>query len=199
MRKKVIVLTGAGISAESGIQTFRDVDGLWEGYDVQKVATPEGWREDPELVQVFYNERRRQLHTVQPNAAHLALVQLEKEHDVTIITQNIDDLHERAGSHHVIHLHGELLKVQSEMNPNDIYDWPGDLVMGDTNKKGEQLRPHVVWFGEQVPTLDIAMAHCSTCEMMIIIGSSMQVYPAASLAGFGPKFCESEVWTPGTF
>lgn len=189
-KKKLIVLSGAGVSAESGIETFRDADGLWEGHDVKEVATPEGWRKNAQLVLNFYNERRKQLHNVQPNQAHRELVKLEEKYNVTIITQNIDDLHERAGSSHVIHLHGELLKGQSDNDPEEIFKWPGDMNIGDVTKKGVQIRPHVVWFGEAVPMLEIAAMHCAESEILIVVGSSMQVYPAASLAGYAPKFCD---------
>lgn len=181
MKKKVIVLTGAGISAESGIKTFRDADGLWEGHDVMEVASPEGFAHNPELVLDFYNQRRRQLLTVSPNKAHLALVDLEELFDVSIITQNVDDLHERAGSKHVLHLHGELLKVRCTKDENLILDCQNDLVLGDLSDNGHQLRPHIVWFGEQVPLLEKAIEITATAAILIIIGTSMQVYPAAGL------------------
>ncbi len=185
--KHIVVLTGAGMSAESGIKTFRDTDGLWEGHDVMEVATPEGFAANPKLVLDFYNQRRKQLLEVQPNTAHLGLAQLENNHKVTIITQNVDDLHERAGSTNVIHLHGELLKVRSTHNAHDIQDWKTDLVLGDTCKKGYQLRPHIVWFGEDVPMIEKAVTICETADILIIIGTSMQVYPAASLMHYVPK------------
>ncbi|WP_138434253.1 SIR2 family NAD-dependent protein deacylase [Winogradskyella algicola] len=181
MEKHIVVLTGAGMSAESGVKTFRDHDGLWEGHDVMKVASPEGFRQNPELVLDFYNQRRRQLKTVEPNQAHLDLAALEKNHKVTIITQNVDDLHERAGSTDVIHLHGELKKIRSTGNPKDIRVWTGDINIGDTCEKGYQLRPHVVWFGEDVPMMDTAIKICYAADILVIIGTSMQVYPAASL------------------
>ncbi|RMG85335.1 MAG: NAD-dependent deacylase [Bacteroidetes bacterium] len=184
--KKVIVLTGAGMSAESGIKTFRDAGGLWEGYDVQKVATPEGWQQNPELVLQFYNERRRQLKTVEPNDGHKALVELEQKYEVVIITQNVDNLHERAGSSNVLHLHGELTKVRSTRYEHLIYEWDGDLNLGDTCEKGAQLRPHIVWFGEAVPMLEPAIHEVSTADILLIIGTSMQVYPAAGLSGYAP-------------
>lgn len=184
MRKKIVVLTGAGISAESGISTFRDANGLWENHDVMDVATPEGWRRNPRLVLEFYNQRRRQLKTVEPNEAHRYLKRLEEEYDVTIITQNVDNLHERAGSSHVIHLHGELNKVRSVKNEQLVYDWNEDLVLGDTGVDGAQLRPHIVWFGEMVPMLEKAAAETLTADMMLIIGTSLQVYPAASLVDY---------------
>ncbi|HEX9827281.1 MAG TPA: NAD-dependent deacylase [Flavobacteriaceae bacterium] len=179
--KHLVVLTGAGMSAESGLKTFRDADGLWEGHDVMSVASPEGFAINPELVLEFYNARRRQLLQVQPNAAHFALAQLENDFKVTIITQNVDDLHERAGSKNVIHLHGELLKVRSTYDEFDVKDWTTDLVLGDTCNKGYQLRPHIVWFGEAVPMIEKAMRICETANILVIIGTSLQVYPAASL------------------
>ena len=187
MKKSIVVLTGAGISAESGIKTFRDADGLWEGHDVMEVATPEGFAANPELVLDFYNKRRKQLFEVTPNEAHFDLAELEKDYDVTIITQNVDDLHERAGSKNVIHLHGELLKVRSTFDYNDIQPWKTDLVLGDTCKKGYQLRPYIVWFGEAVPMIDKAVDVCMTADILIIIGTSMQVYPAASLMHYVPE------------
>ena len=184
--KKVVVLTGAGVSAESGIKTFRDADGLWEGHDVMEVATPQGWEKDQELVLDFYNKRRRQLSQVDPNPAHLALTELEKKFDVHIITQNVDDLHERAGSKNVIHLHGELKKVRSTFDENLIMDWEKDLNSGDFCEHNHQLRPHVVWFGEGVPMMEKAMEITSKADILIIIGTSMQVYPAAGLVDFAP-------------
>ncbi|MCL4136121.1 UNVERIFIED_CONTAM: hypothetical protein GTU68_030874 [Idotea baltica] len=175
------------MSAESGIKTFRDADGLWEGHDVMQVATPEGFEANPELVLDFYNQRRRQLFEVEPNSAHFDLAKLESQFKVTIITQNIDDLHERAGSKNVIHLHGELLKVRSTFNSSDIQSWKSDLVLGDLCKKGYQLRPHIVWFGEDVPMIETAIEICETADILIIIGTSMQVYPAASLMHYIPQ------------
>lgn len=185
--KKIVVLTGAGISAESGLKTFRDDDGLWEGHDVIAVATPEGWEKDMELVLDFYNQRRRQLKTAKPNAAHEALVKLEQGFDVTIITQNVDDLHERAGSSKVLHLHGELLKARSSIDENLILDWPGDICKGDFCVKKSQLRPHVVWFGEAVPMLDVAAEEVSKADYVLIVGTSMQVYPAAGLVDYAKR------------
>jgi len=179
--KKIAVLTGAGISAESGISTFRDSGGLWENYDIQKVASPEGWIEDPELVLDFYNQRRRKLSEVQPNSAHTYLKELEKNYEVSVITQNVDDLHERAGSSNVIHLHGELLKSRSENDDSLIYDCHGDISLGDRAEDGAQLRPHIVWFGEMVPMLDKAVKVVEDCDIMLVIGTSLMVYPAASL------------------
>lgn len=179
--KHIVVLTGAGMSAESGLKTFRDADGLWEGHDVMEVASPQGFQRNPELVFEFYNQRRRQLLEVEPNAAHNALYQLEKDYKVSIITQNVDDLHERAGSTNVMHLHGELFKVRSTYDEFDIREWKSDLNIGDLCNKGYQLRPHIVWFGEAVPMIPKAMQICELADIMIIIGTSMQVYPAASL------------------
>ncbi len=184
MKKHIVVLTGAGISAESGIKTFRDANGLWEGHDVMEVASPEGFAQNPELVLNFYNERRKQLKEVKPNQAHLNLAILEKDYKVTIITQNVDDLHERAGSTDVVHLHGELRKIRSTRDENDIKIWDEDLKLGDTCEKGYQLRPHIVWFGEAVPMIDTAVKICYAADILIIIGTSMQVYPAASLIDY---------------
>jgi NAD-dependent deacetylase len=184
--KRIVVLTGAGISAESGIKTFRDADGLWEGYDVMEVASPMGWEKDKELVLDFYNQRRKQLLTVEPNAAHKALVQLEKEYNVSIITQNIDDLHERAGSTDVTHLHGELLKARSTFDEDLVMDWKKDIKIGDFCEFNYQLRPHVVWFGEAVPMFQKAAEIVASADTIIIIGTSMQVYPAAGLVDFAP-------------
>ena len=183
-RKKIVVLTGAGISQESGIKTFRDADGLWEGHDVQAVASPQGWQADQELVLNFYNERRKQLKEVKPNGAHLLVASLEEKHDVVVITQNVDDLHERGGSSNIIHLHGELTKVRSIANEMLVQDWDGDLVTGDMAEDGHQLRPHIVWFGEQVPLLETAASQVTTANIVIIIGTSMQVYPAAGLVSY---------------
>ena len=185
--KKVIVLTGAGISAESGLQTFRDADGLWEGHDVMEVATPQGWEANQELVLDFYNQRRKQLLSVQPNAAHKALVKLEEKFDVTIITQNIDDLHERAGSSKIIHLHGELLKARSNVDENDVHEWKKDICVGDLCARKSQMRPYVVWFGEAVPLLDDAARAVMQSDYVLIIGTSMQVYPAAGLMDYAPQ------------
>jgi len=182
--KKIVILTGAGISAESGIQTFRDANGLWEGHDVMEVASPEGFRKNPELVLDFYNQRRQQLLKVKPNTAHKDLVLLEKNYDITIITQNVDDLHERAGSKNVLHLHGELLKVRSTCDEQLVYTWKKDLNIGDLCDKNCQLRPHIVWFGEAVPMFEKAIDIVADCDILVIIGTSMQVYPAASLANY---------------
>jgi NAD-dependent deacetylase len=184
--KKIVVLTGAGMSAESGISTFRDAGGLWEGHRVEEVASPEGWAKNPELVLDFYNIRRRQLLSVAPNAGHLALVELESKYDLYIVTQNVDDLHERAGSSNVVHLHGELLKVRSTADENLVYDWRKDLNLGDKCEKGHQLRPHIVWFGEMVPKLEDASLLVEQADILAIIGTSMQVYPAAGLVAYAP-------------
>ena len=185
--KHIVVLSGAGISAESGIKTFRDADGLWEGHDVMEVASPQGFRADPALVLDFYNQRRRQLFDVKPNAAHYALADLQKRHKVSIITQNVDDLHERAGSGNVMHLHGELLKVRSTYDEFDVREWTTDLELGDLCDKGYQLRPHIVWFGEAVPLIPKAIQICENADILIIVGTSMQVYPAASLIDYVPN------------
>jgi NAD-dependent deacetylase len=182
--KKLVVLTGAGISAESGIKTFRDSDGLWEGHNVMDVATPEGWQRNPELVLDFYNQRRRQLHEVTPNPGHQILAELEKDFDVHIITQNVDNLHESAGSSKVLHLHGELFKARSTRNHHDILDWKHDLLLGDFDTNGHQLRPHIVWFGEDVPALEEAIAITQQADIFAVIGTSLQVYPAAGLIDF---------------
>jgi NAD-dependent deacetylase len=187
MKKKLVVLTGAGISAESGIKTFRDSDGLWEGHNVMDVATPEGWHKNPALVLDFYNQRRQQLKEVQPNLGHQILVELENDFDVYIITQNVDDLHERAGSTNITHLHGQLLKVRSSKNENYILDWEDDLNFGDVDHQGNQLRPHIVWFGEQVPALDEAITITEQADYFAVIGTSLQVYPAAGLIDFTKK------------
>lgn len=182
--KKIVVLTGAGISAESGIKTFRDADGLWEGHDIMEVASPIGWNKNPELVLDFYNKRRAQLLTVQPNKAHEILAELENNFDIHIVTQNVDDLHERAGSNKVIHLHGELLKVRSITNENFVLNWKNDLNLGDFDSEGNQLRPHIVWFGEDVPMIEYAIEIVETADILIIIGTSLQVYPAAGLMNY---------------
>lgn len=179
--KKLVVFTGAGISAESGIKTFRDSGGLWEGYDVEEVASPQGWAKNKELVLDFYNQRRKNVLDAKPNEGHLGLVELEKYFDVHIITQNIDDLHERAGSKNIMHLHGEILKVRSSTDDRLIYDWKKDLNKGDKCERGSQLRPHIVWFGEMVPMMETAIRITSSADIFVVIGTSMVVYPAASL------------------
>ncbi len=200
MRKqKVVVLTGAGISAESGLKTFRDADGLWEGYDIYEVATPEAWNRNPALVREFYNMRRKSVLEAQPNAAHMALVNLETKFDVTIITQNIDDLHERAGSSNVIHLHGLITKSQSSQNPLLVYDIDGwELKMGERCELGSQLRPHVVWFGESVPMIETAAKICTQADVFLIIGTSLAVYPAAGLIDFVPHDADKYVIDPNS-
>lgn len=179
--QKVVVLTGAGISAESGISTFRDANGLWENHDIMEVASIEGWNKNPKLVLDFYNKRRQQLKKVEPNAAHYALRELEVQYDVHIITQNVDDLHERAGSRKVLHLHGELLKVRSTYDPTEILHWNDDLNLGDLCSREQQLRPHIVWFGEEVPEMEPAMELASEADILLVVGTSLQVYPAAGL------------------
>ncbi len=182
---RIVVLTGAGISAESGLQTFRDGDGLWNKYRFEELATPEAWNRDPGLVLEFYNWRRKKLWEVEPNAGHYALVKLEEKFEVQIITQNVDDLHERAGSQNVRHLHGELKKARSTIDPDLIYDLSGwELNLGDTCVKGSQLRPHVVWFGEAVPEFENALKIASKADIFIVIGTSLVVYPAASLVKY---------------
>lgn len=186
--KKLVVLTGAGISAESGLKTFRDSDGLWEGYDIEDVATPEAWQRNPSLVQEFYNLRRKQVIEAEPNAAHYALVKLEEKYDVTIITQNIDDLHERAGSSKVVHLHGIITRSQSSINPNLTYPIEGwELKMSDVCELGSPLRPHVVWFGEAVPMIETAAYLCSEADLFLLVGTSLAVYPAAGLIHYVPN------------
>lgn len=183
--KKIVTLSGAGISAESGIPTFRDSNGLWEGYDVMEVASPEGWRKDPELVLDFYNQRRKNAIDVEPNDGHRVLARLEQHFDVTVITQNIDNLHERAGSSRVIHLHGELFKSRSTLDHQLVYDIEGwELNLGDKCEKNSQLRPHIVWFGEMVPMMEIAVKEVNSADIFIIVGTSMQVYPAAGLIDY---------------
>lgn len=188
--KKIVVFTGAGISAESGISTFRESGGLWEKYDINDVATPEAWARNQNLVLEFYNQRRRQVLAAQPNPAHKALVELEKKFDVQIITQNIDDLHERAGSKNVLHLHGEIRKSRSSFNPELVYDIKGwEIKVGEKCEKGSQLRPHIVWFGEMVPEMNNAESIVSNADIFIIIGTSLNVYPAAGLIHSSGKNC----------
>ena len=193
MKKKLVVLTGAGVSAESGITTFRDSNGLWENYRVEDVATIDGWLKNPAQVLDFYNARRAQLATVKPNAAHFAIAELEKDFDVTVITQNVDNLHERAGSTRIIHLHGELTKVRPENTCNEIdgfsesevFDIGTDSIhLGDFAPNGSQLRPHIVWFGEAVPKIDMALDYVESADVMLIVGTSLQVYPAAGLYAY---------------
>ena len=187
-KKKLVVLTGAGISAESGLKTFRDSDGLWEGYNVYEVATPGAFAKDPKLVLDFYNMRRRDIASAQPNAAHTGLAGLEKDFNVTIITQNIDDLHERGGSSNVIHLHGEIFKMRSARNPRLIYDIRDDIKVGDCADDGAQLRPHIVWFEEQVPMIEDAIEVMTTADIFVVIGTSLLVYPAAGLINYAPAY-----------
>lgn len=197
MKTKVVVLTGAGISAESGLKTFRDSDGLWEGYDIYDVATPEAWERNPALVQQFYNERRKSVVEAQPNAAHFALVKLEEKYDVTIITQNIDNLHEKAGSGNVIHLHGVITKSQSSINSKLTYTIDGyEIKMGEKCELSSQLRPHVVWFGEAVPMIETAAEICAKAEIFMVIGTSLAVYPAAGLINFVPHSADKYLIDP---
>jgi len=188
-KQHLVVLSGAGVSAESGLKTFRDSDGLWEGYNVYDVATPEAWQRNPEMVQQFYNERRKSVTEAQPNEAHFLIAKLEENFDVTVVTQNIDDLHERAGSQKVIHLHGEITKARSSKDPELLYKIEGDeLKMGDKCELGSQLRPHVVWFGEEVPMISVAAKFVSKADLLLVIGTSLQVYPAAGLLNcFDPQ------------
>lgn len=186
--KRIVILTGAGISAESGLKTFRDSDGLWEGYNIEDVATPEAWERNPEMVQQFYNERRKSVLEAQPNVAHRALARLENKYKVTIITQNIDDLHERGGSTDVVHLHGVITRSQSSINPTLTYPIAGwEIKMGDKCELGSQLRAHVVWFGEPVPMIETAAAICAEADIFILVGTSLAVYPAAGLIDFVPR------------
>jgi NAD-dependent deacetylase len=186
-KKKLVVLTGAGISAESGLKTFRDSDGLWEGYDINEVATATAWRRNPALVQEFYNMRRKSVKEAKPNAAHYALAELENHFDVHIITQNIDDLHERAGSTKIIHLHGEILKMRSEHDDGLVYPVFDDIKMGDVAEDGAQLRPHIVWFEEAVPMMEDAALITREAELFLIVGTSLVVYPAAGLVNYAPS------------
>jgi len=185
-KKKLVVLTGAGISAESGLKTFRDSDGLWEGYDINEVATATAWKRNPALVQEFYNMRRRNVKDAEPNAAHYALAELENDFDVQIITQNIDDLHERAGSTKILHLHGEIFKMRSEINESLIYPIYDDIKMGDRAEDGAQLRPHIVWFEEPVPMMEKAAVLTRGADIFLIVGTSLVVYPAAGLVNYAP-------------
>jgi NAD-dependent deacetylase len=197
--KKLVVLTGSGISAESGLKTFRDMGGLWEQYDVTEVASPDAWERDPELVLRFYNERRKQLLESEPNEGHKTLAELEKYFDVQIITQNVDDLHERAGSSKVLHLHGEIRKARSTGDPSLIYDIEGpELNIGDKCEKGYQLRPHVVWFGEAVPAIQDAARLSGQADIYAVVGTSLQVYPAAGLVDFVDNEVPVYVVDPGS-
>src|SRR5258705_5256406 len=191
-KKKLVVLTGAGVSAESGLKTFRDSDGLWEGYNIEDVATPRAWRKDPKLVLDFYNYRRKNVLDAQPNAAHYGLADLEKNFNVTIITQNIDDLHERAGSTNVLHLHGEIFKMRSERDHELVYEIKADIKIGDKAEDGEQLRPNIVWFEEPVPKIEDAIPIVRSSDIFVVVGTSLVVYPAAGLVNYAarhiPKF-----------
>lgn len=191
-KKKLVVLTGAGISAESGLRTFRDSDGLWEGYQIEDVATPRAWKKNPQLVLDFYNYRRKDVLAAQPNAAHIGLAELENDFDVTIITQNIDDLHERGGSTNIVHLHGEILKMRSERDDDLVYEIKDDINLGDSAEDGAQLRPHIVWFEEAVPMIEVAVPIVHTADIFAVVGTSLVVYPAAGLitvaADHIPKF-----------
>ena len=191
-KKKLVVLSGAGISAESGLRTFRDSDGLWEGYEVTEVATPRAWKKNPQLVLDFYNMRRRDVAAAQPNAAHIGLAELEKYFDVTVITQNIDDLHERAGSTNVLHLHGEIFKMRSERDEELIYEIRGDINLGDKAEDNSQLRPNIVWFEEPVPMIEQAIPVVYGADVFVVVGTSLVVYPAAGLinyvSAFTPKY-----------
>lgn len=202
--KKLVVLTGAGMSAESGIPTFRASDGLWENHRIEDVASPGGWHRNPELVLEFYNQRRKQVKDAQPNRGHQILAELEQHFDVQIITQNIDNLHERAGSSNVLHLHGEITKVRSSADENLIYDlgtylpesngW--QLKLGDRCEKGSQLRPHIVWFGEAVPMIEVAVEISGRADIFVVVGTSLVVYPAAGLVNFAPRFCPKFIVDP---
>ncbi len=196
MKKKLVVFSGAGISAESGVQTFRDSNGLWENHRVEDVASPEGFTKNPQMVLDFYNARRRQLNDIKPNKAHLILAELEKHFDVEIITQNVDDLHERAGSTKVIHLHGELKKARPVNSDSNIILWEKDLNVGDLNFEGIQLRPHIVWFGEMVAEMEKAIEITSHADFFLVVGTSMSVYPAAGLIHYIPKTCKVFVIDP---
>ena len=187
-KKHIVVLTGAGISAESGLKTFRDSDGLWNGYDVYEVASPQGWKNNPGLVLKFYNDRRRDVAAATPNAAHIGLAELEQDFDVTIITQNIDDLHERAGSTRIVHLHGQIFLMRSVNDDSKIYPITGDINIGDLAPDGSQLRPHIVWFGEAVPMMEKAVGIMNNCDYFVVVGTSLQVYPAASLLQYAPPY-----------
>ncbi len=200
MSKHIVVFTGAGVSAESGLKTFRDGDGLWENYRIEEVATPEAWQKNPKLVLDFYNMRRKQCMEAKPNKAHQLIAELEKYYKVSVITQNIDDLHERAGSSHVLHLHGEIMKVRSSVDENLIYPinkW--NLEWGEKCEKGSQLRPHIVWFGEAVPMMPVAIDIVETADIFIVVGSSLVVYPAASLIHYAPSDMPKYLIDPGQF
>lgn len=199
-KKTIVVFTGAGMSQESGIKTFRDSGGLWEEYRIEDVATPDAWRRNPALVLEFYNQRRKQVTQAKPNAGHLLLASLQEKYNVKIITQNIDDLHERAGSKQVVHLHGEILKSRSTLDPHLIYKMKGwELKIGDKCEKGSQLRPHIVWFGEAVPEMDRAAEITATADIFVTVGTSLNVYPAAGLVDMAPQNCPKFLVDPGEF
>lgn len=197
MKEKLVVLTGAGISAESGLATFRGSDGLWEGHRVEDVASPEGWARNPELVLDFYNQRRQAARQAQPNAGHRALVALEQAYEVVIVTQNVDDLHERAGSSHILHLHGKLMEARSTRHEELVYPMQSDIIrLGDLCEKGHQLRPNIVWFGEQVPLMEQAMHEAATADVFLVVGTSLQVYPAAGLLHYTRPSCPIYIIDP---
>lgn len=199
VRKRLVVLSGAGMSAESGIATFRGSDGLWEGHRVEEVASPEGFQANPELVLEFYNQRRRQIVAASPNEGHFALARLESRFDVHIVTQNVDDLHERAGSTQVLHLHGEIRKARSTRDPRHVVNLDGtELNWGDLGPDGAQLRPYIVWFGESVPMIDKAMTVVESADVLVVVGTSLQVYPAAGLVGYAPHSAPIHVVDPNT-
>jgi NAD-dependent deacetylase len=199
-KKNLVIFSGAGMSAESGIKTFRDNGGLWEEYRVEDVATPEAWERDPELVTRFYNQRRKQVMEAQPNEAHRIIADLQNYFDVTVITQNVDNLHERAGSKNVLHLHGEIMKVRSSRNPALIYELKNwEVKMGDTCELGSQLRPHIVWFGELVPMMEPAIEMATNAKLLTVIGTSLNVYPAAGLINYTPDEIPKWLVDPGTF
>lgn len=191
-KMRLVVLSGAGMSADSGVSTFRDADGLWERHRIEDVATPQAWNQNPELVLDFYNQRRRQLFEVEPNEGHIALADLQAHFDVRIITQNVDDLHERAGSRSVMHLHGELRKVRSTLYPELVYDWTEDLRIGDLCARGAQLRPHIVWFNEAVPMIGPAAEEVAQADLLLVVGTSLQVYPAAGLSAYASP--QTPIW-----
>jgi NAD-dependent deacetylase len=196
--KRLVVLSGSGISAESGIKTFREMGGLWESYDVMEVASPQGWEKNRALVLDFYNQRRKELIKVKPNSAHTELANLEKNFDVQIITQNVDNLHERAGSTNILHLHGELQKVRCTVNEDDVFELDGwELKEGDLSKEGHQLRPHIVWFGEEVPAIEEAVPIVNSADILLIVGTSLNVYPAAGLMNYTKAGTPIYVIDPG--
>ena len=196
-KQHIVIFSGAGMSAESGLKTFRDNDGLWENYEISEVATPEAWKRNRKLVLEFYNMRRKQLFKSKPNKAHYAVASLEEKFKVTVITQNIDDLHERAGSKSIVHLHGELKKVRSSVFPHLVYPWEKEeLNLGELCEKGHQLRPHIVWFGEEVPKMEEAFKIAQTADILIVIGTSLNVYPAASIVNYVPNYATKYIIDP---